>query len=790
MTCKLILRIIWAPALALGLSACNVTKHLDDAKGERLLVKNSIDIQSDKPLSLADRTPLNYELSANYKQPANTRFLGLFYTRLWVYYRYNGRKKGIGKWLMKRMAEPPAIYNPIAASRTATNFANLMRQRGYLKAACSYETDSIGRHKAEVKYKLNLGPLYTISDIRFTGEDSMAMKVLHMTAGESRLRRGFPLDSRLFDAERLRITNELKNRGYAYFTPNFIQFNGDSVGTQTRVDVALLRPGDTTNHKTYTLGNITVFSSLVPDLSSIRKDTLYNGISFFSSEPKFLVKPKYLYRAIALRPSWPYRQLDFDRTQQRLTALGVFKFVSVRPMQDSLNPDQINVAISFSPEDRYAVGGDIAVNYSRNSLSGGLIGVSSSLVAKDRNLFRGAEQLQTNLQYNLEFDVTTRQRLIFSQEAKIQNELALPRFFDYLGFWSTLNAMRFRKKRLLSNRVYYNMRDEGVARLTLNYDYLEQTDFFVYNLLNATFGYQVRANTLYQYTFDHIGIDVLRSKFVPGFQPTEFLERSFDDQLFTGFFMRSFSFNMLTSPNHFGERWQLRFNYELSGMEELLVNRLWAIPFKREEWAVAGLNFAQFLRLDLDAAYTREFRKDLVGGIRVGSGVITPFGDTRTAPYVKQFFVGGPSSIRAWRLRELGPGSYFQAPIANQPFFQAGDFRFEFNAELRFPLFWWFKGAVFVDGGNIWTLQQDNERAGSQLRWDSYKNIALGTGFGVRADFDYFVLRFDWGLKLRRPYINPGDTVGYWVFNRWKDVKIEGSRLRPFNFNLAVGYPF
>jgi outer membrane protein assembly factor BamA len=281
----------------------------------------------------------------------------------------------------------------------------------------------------------------------------------------------------------------------------------------------------------------------------------------------------------------------------------------------------------------------------------------------------------------------------------------------------------------------------------------------------------------------------LRPRFDSIFGQNEFLKLSFGNQLFTGFFLRSFTYTYSSRANRFGERWFFRLNTDVSGLEEFLLNRLWSIPFGKQRWTISDLAFSQYIRLDVNGSYSRDFTNSLTGIVRLGAGLATHYGDTREVPYVKQFFIGGPSSIRAWQIRELGPGGYVEldpacdCPVpAVQPFYQTADFRFEFNGELRFPLFWWVKGAVFVDGGNVWTLKSDPQRPGAQLRWDAYKNIAIGTGFGLRFDFDYFVFRFDWGLKLRRPYST--STIGHWVDwtgASWKEIS---------NFNLAVGYPF
>lgn len=763
-------------------SACNVTKHLDTSKGERLLVSNALELKAERKLSFSERTPLLYQLDGLYKQQPNQRAFGLFRTRLWFWYKYQNRSSKSAKWVMTRIAEPPTIYDESLTQRTALNFENQMRQRGYFDAVCTFKTDTINQYKVKTTYTLTLGKTYVIDSVTFTSQDSLVQQVLNLIAGETLLHRGDAVDGQVFDAEKLRVTTALKNRGYAYFTPNFVEFTGDTTALQTDVTVEVLTPGDTVMHKTYTLGDIAVFSSLLPDVSSIRQDTTINGIYFASADPKFQVKPERLYQAIALQPSWPYRQIDFDKTNHNLTALGVFRFVTVRPTQDSIQPDKINVAISFRPNKRLALGADVDLNSSTSpSLARNLLGVSSSLSFRNRNLFRGAEHLQSNVQYNVEFGVGAK-RFIFSREFKFQNELIVPRFFDYFGFWRSMHGVRLGQKRVVPTALFNRMNTDGQARFTLNFNYLNVTDFFAYNLFNASFGYDVHSGAEHRYNIDQVGIDILR--LIDTLKVSnEFLARSFSDQLFTGFILRSFNYNYAGKANRFGERWAFRFNSDISGLEELAINRLWSLPFGKQTWTIAGLDFAQYLRLDLDATYTREFRKDLIGAVRVGSGVIVPYGDTKDAPYVKQFFVGGPSSLRAWRIRQLGPGGYYDDKVL-QPYYQAGDFRFEFNGELRFPLIWWLKGAIFLDGGNIWTLRSDVNRLGSQLRWDSYKNIALGTGFGVRGDFSYFILRVDFGFPLRQPF-RTSDNGSYWL-----PVPLSKVQLRDFNPNLAVGYPF
>lgn len=787
------------------LSGCSVSRYLD-AEEAPLLRSYKIEVKSPEPLQLDAELALKSELGGFVRQKPNERSLLGFGppVRLWWYYRYRDKDSRFAQWVMKRIAEPPVFYDKALTERTRNNFQNYMRQRGYLEATSHYEV-SLKEHvrrkrsrsprrwqEASVAYTIELGPLHRIESVAFASPDSQVNHILQRTAGGSLLKRGGALDRNTFEAEKSRITYALKNRGYAFFQPAFIEFLGDSSGTRTRVTVEVDPPDDATAHQVYRIGKVEVFLDFVPDLVGTGRDTTLENIYFTTSSTSFAVKPERLLSVIAFRPDSLYRQEDLDLTSRNLNTLGVFQFVTIRTPADSVAPGRINVTIALSLNKRLSTSAGLEFNSSTNSgseISGRLFGMSAYLSANHRNLLKGAENLRTDLSYSTELDWSApRSNLFFSQEFKFQNEVLFPRYFDYSGIWHLGNRVR-----IVPNRFYERLRRDGRARLALNYNFLDLRGFYTYNLFNAAWGYTLRTGAEHQFVFDNLGIDVLRpkleSRFDSIFGQNEFLRRSFGDQLFTGFVLRSLTYLYTGRPNVFGERWFFRMNTEFSGVEEHLLNQLWSAAFGRQDWAIAGLEFSKFLRLDVTGAYTRDFNEDLTGALRVGAGVALPFGNTRDVPFVKQFFVGGPASLRAWRIREVGPGGYVTIDESCQcaarpapPFFQAADFRFELNGELRFPLFWWLKGAIFVDAGNIWTLKPDPQRPGAALRWDSFRNIAIGTGFGLRFDFDYFVFRFDWGIKMRRPYQTP--TEGHWVDwsgARWRDIS---------NFNVAIGYPF
>ncbi|HRD81232.1 MAG TPA: BamA/TamA family outer membrane protein [Saprospiraceae bacterium] len=334
------------------------------------------------------------------------------------------------------------------------------------------------------------------------------------------------------------------------------------------------------------------------------------------------------------------------------------------------------------------------------------------------------------------------------------------------------------------------------------------------SLLNASFGYDVPIDNNTRIVLDHVGIDYLRPVTQPAFDTilmaNPFLARSFGKQLFVSLFFREFNLSKQRRPNRYGESGFNNLNIEMAGAEIWAGNALYnAFALSQDTLRVSGTDFSQYVRIEWDTRYFKEYTPNLGFAARFNVGLARAFGFSTDVPYVKQFFVGGPNSIRGWAARGLGPGGYrdtLSEGLTNRLlFYQTGDLKLEFNAELRFHIVKMFKGAIFLDAGNVWTLRPDADRCGSQFLLSRrmsencpvnlpfndpfYKQIAVGTGAGFRLDFKYFIFRLDLGVPLRypRPVRNLMDTspseADYWHdFSNW--------RLRDVNFNFGLGYPF
>ena len=434
------------------LIGCNVTKHLNADKGERILSANTLKFTPQSKLSLSKRQSLKYETSGLFRQQANKRFLRS-YPRLAAYYKYQGDSSRFAHFVNKQYAQMPSIFDEKSCQISANYFQNFMRKRGYFNAICTYSVKEKSKHEVEVTYLLDTGPLYTIASVALSSKDTTVLQLLRANAKDSELKPGKPMSEGLFASEKNRIVTLLRNKGYAQMIPNYIEFSGDSLNTKVSIGIEVLPfSEERIAHPVFTIGNVTVFSSLVPDVNTIRNDPFLNGIKYFSNEEKFFIKPKHLDKAIKVRPGDLYAQQKIDESYRKMSNMGAFRFVSVRPKPDSIRPDTMNVDIYFAPAKKMSFGPSADLRYISQL---GLLGVPVSVFFKHRNLFHGAELLQTSLTGNVEFQISgKRTNPIFLWEGKLQNSLVIPRFFDYCNIWQGLHHLHFGKIRIVSDNLY------------------------------------------------------------------------------------------------------------------------------------------------------------------------------------------------------------------------------------------------------------------------------------------------------------------------------------------------
>jgi outer membrane protein assembly factor BamA len=810
-TCRLLLFYL----LGFWVSACNTTKLIND--DDLLLRKNTIKIGSKERIE--NKSLIAFELTAFYKQKPNNRLF--FIPREWFYLTNDDPRDTtrFDKWKRNVLGEKPAIFDETKAKATNEAIALYFKYKGYYNCETYYET-YIKNQKVRVTYYANPKKRFLIDSVFFESPDRKIDSLLQVTKENTFFKPGVGLDGKLYDYEKERVTKVLRNQGYAFFSS--ISFPPIEVDTSRKSKHAniyfkVIPPNGDTVHHAYRVGKLVISMNYFPRTENdpIKlKDTIINHAVFRDAVFNFYVHANTVLESIALKPDSIFRIEDYERTNRQLIGLGVFKFVRMRQETSASAPDKLDVIFELAPNRRFTLGIDYDVNFTNRSTSAGatnLLGMSITPSMRNRNLFHNAESLLTQLRAGAGINPSTNNKSRFwnTVDLGFQNELRIPRFRDYLGIWKAYRQLPIEKKPKLNGSDFYSYLSKNApTRITANFNLISYRDFLQYINVNAAYGFDLQKNQQQRYIINHLGIDYLKPDFYSLFQRQRsslqsFLRRSLSEQLFVSILFREFSYIYSGRPNRVGESIYTGFSFETAGGELFALNQIYnAFSKKKDTLSLGKIKFFQYVRFESDLRYNRQFTPKSSFATRFIASIAAPFGYSTDVPYIKQSYVGGPNSIRGWRVRGLGPGGFIDSLAINRDsnsviLSQTGNLRLEFNTEYRFKIYSRLNGAIFIDMGNVWTLRDDPTRPGSQFLWRKppnressnpnlgqfdpfYKQIAIGSGFGLRLDLTYFVLRTDFGIKLRYPYRWNG--TDFWnPPSRW---------LNGINLNLFLGLPF
>jgi len=795
-----------------ALNSCSVSKYLD--VDEYLLTDNNIKLRTEEKID--NKRRLKYELSTLYEQKPNDNFF--FIPREWFYFKTQsaGDTTRFDKWQRRVIAEVPTIFDEEKASLTADAMRRYLRFQGYYDASVFYdETVKAQKQKVSVTYYIRPSKQYRVDTIYFSSPDPNIAQILNDIAPDTEFKKGVGLEGKRYELEKKRISDYLRDHGYAEFYPNaFPPMEVDTTEAPYRATLYMeVSPPDKDSlHPIYSVGEIHVYPNFditIPEENL--QDTIIQNIHFhFPKDAEMLVTPKTILDNLFLQEGNLYQQSAFDRTNRQLGKLSVFRFVRIKQEKNPNNPKQLDFRIELSPSPPLQLGVDFELNYtnrSNNSGIGNLIGIFVSPSISNRNFLGGSELLVSNLTAGVEVNPNLAEDRFWNTiDLRLQSDLYLPRFNDYLGIWRLFHRLPFNKAQKSEGAGFYNQLDSKAStRLSASYNYTLLLDFYKYNLFTASYGYNLQTNPRNRFIITHLGLDYFQPTVRPAFQElldaNPFLERSFGNQLFISLLFREFNYTHNEPPDALGRSSFFNINFETAGTEPWLGNTIYnAFALNSDTLRIGLTDFSQYIRLETDYRYYKEYNPRSGLATRINFGIARPFGYSSDVPYVKQFYGGGPNDIRAWAARELGPGGHVDSLTINinNPllFYQTGDLKLQLNLEYRFNIYWRLNGAFFLDAGNIWTIREDPSRPGAQFRFQErlftnnegqtyrldpfYRQIAVGTGFGLRFDFTYFIFRLDLGLKLRYPY---QWTQGrYW--NDWDRL------FQDTNLNFGLGFPF
>jgi outer membrane protein assembly factor BamA len=754
--------------MLLVFASCSTTRRLDDdeqlytgvkkidylstVEGEKVKVPSDV---RDQVAEAVDVHPNNYISLIGMRSPLP---IGL-----WVYNNWSNPEKGLKHWLYEKLVEEPVLVTSVRPEVRTKMVDEILGDNGYFRSATTYDLVS-GRNKkkASVQYNVTPGPAFTFNRVEMLPDTSLLNHYIDSVAARSTyLREGNRYCTDSLSAARVRITNVLRNRGYYYFKPEYIEYLADTVvhpgSVALRLDLA--SNVDSTATERYRTGNVKIYVNRYRGRART-VDTIATDVGTLFLQQPSRFRKSVITDNVTFRSGKIFSVRDMDRTQTYLSRLGIFSAVSIDAERDTLSDKRLlDVAINCTLDQPL----EASIEVNASSKSNSYIGPGITLGVTNRNIFGGGEQLAVSLTGSYEWQTghDNKGGIFNSYEAGITTSLSFPR----------LLAPRFIPRR---------RRQINWTRFSLNADLLNRPHFFKMAQFNMSMSYDWQATrratmsyTPFKLTYTKLIHTTQEFDSIMAANPAVAL--SFENQFIP---QMAYSYNYERSFNA-NNKLNFTFSVQEAGNVFWGIYKLAGVKGEKE---LFGTPFSQFVKGQMQLVYNRR-----VAGIdswlvcRGAVGAAHAYGNSTEVPYAEQFYCGGANSVRAFTVRSLGPGSYHDNNAGSTGYFdQTGTFKFEANVEWRFPLFSVINGALFVDSGNVWLLKNDPQRPGGQLKGSTFlKDLAVGTGAGIRVDLGMIVVRGDLGIGIHAPY-NTGKS-GYYNMTSFKNS---------LAFHLAIGYPF
>jgi len=775
------------------LSSCSVNKYIQS--GESLYTGAKIKTNIDSSLNKSQKKVLEEQLNTIIRPVPNSTILGFPY-KVWFYYVAGKPKneKSPRAWFRKRFGEVPVLASKRAVTINTEIISNYLNNEGYFRSTATGELVVKGK-KAEAIYVANVKPRYSIGKVEFIKKDSSAFsKSLIQTKENSLLKVGEPYRFDNIKLERDRIDKALKLNGYYYFRPDFLIIKADSNQNTRQVNLYLeLKPNITqTSLKQYTIKDVLVYID-TPDSTTNTGIQVRYGLRVF--DPKRAYTNKVFNDAIGFRSGRLYNSQTHDASLSRLINLRNFKFVKNRfEMVNRSDSALINVVYDLTSLKNKSLQAEANFLTRSNNLAGTQLGVNWL----NRNIFKGAEILKIGINTGFDFQLTNKKlnnTLNSYYRLAADADLTFPRFL--LPFYSVRAGRNQALPKTNINLGYVRLVQKGVGINPDSSTY--RYNQYTITSLRSSLSYSLRKNAAVEHNFTPLSINLIKPQNIS----EEFTDKIFRsagagnvqdllryDQILITRLILGGQYNIVYTPvqsplsKHY---FYLNAGVDIAGNLAGLFVKKQTDDSKR----IANTVFEQYARFDLETRYYLDLTPNIRLANRAILGYGLPYGNSKSLPnQVKQYFVGGSNSIRAFRARSIGPGNYNILGDSTAIFTTAyGDVKLELNSELRIKVSQLINLATFIDAGNIW-LAKYNDSSGypesSVFGKDFYKQLAVGGGLGLRLDFTYVKLRLDLATPFCKPWLPEGER---WVI---QDIKPFDKAWRKQNLilNIAVDYPF
>ncbi len=757
------------------LFSCSPVKYVP----EESYLLNKVDIE-------VDNSKINKEEAKSYiRQKENYKILGFAKFHLWLY-NLSSKDKTDG-WL-KRIGEPPEIFNEGLAVRSEDQLRQYLNNLGYYNAEVERENEfNEKKQKVDVRYELKTGEIYRIKSIDYHFNDANLQRIFMNDTTQTYIRPGTPFDYYMLDDQRSSIMNLFRNNGYYYFTKEDINYLADTSKFEKETILDLYvgnsreNPEDSIKVSTpYFLNNfyISVLPGTTPlnnaqQASNAYSDTLITDNFIVYRNNLYRYKPNLFERSLKMKKGDLYRVSDVEKTFNAFNRLRQFRFIDIQFLEPEMGRDTnlLDSYIRLAPLNKQSISFDI-----EGTNTSGNLGVAGNINYQQRNLFKGAEIFQVNLRGAMERQqrvVKNELEYFNTREFGIETNITIPKL---IGPGNIIRSF----ESVLPKTVF-----------SVGYNFQRRPEY-TRTISNIKFGYDWQTSETFRQTlnlldFNMVNLYSFDPEFIARIQDL-YIKSSFTDHLI---FATNYSFIYNNQSLNLSKGYSyLRFNIESAGNVLNMISSITNQPKietvdtlglgTAEYYRIFNTRYAQYVKSDVEFRYGYTIDKYNTIVARTFLGVGIPYGNFDVLPFEKKYFTGGANGIRAWQVRSLGPGTY-KAPLGAYPN-QSSDIKLEANLEYRFKLISFVEGALFFDVGNIWAINRKDNRPGALFEFDKfYKQLAFGTGTGFRFDFNYFIFRLDLGMKLREPSDLFSD--GWIIGNR-------PYKTDDLNLSFAIGYPF
>ena len=770
-------------AITLCLASCSMTKNIPE-DDQLFTGLTKIAYQDEKAYNVdayddhLETTKAELE-AALATEPNGSLFGSSYYTvpwswHLWVYNKYSGKDSGFARWMTKTFGKAPVLMSQVNPELRSSVARSVLRNNGYFRGDVTYElVPQKNPKKCKISYTIHLDSLFTLDSVSYVNFPAPIMQLIDSTRSESLIKSQSPFSINNLDAERTRISTLLRNNGYYYYAPGYASYLADTFAVENKAQLRFqLAHGlpDEALQKWY-IGKIDVnFRRSAREQLTDSLTRRYMTLHFNGS--KSPIMPRVVLRNLRLRPRQEFSYEKYQESASKINATGVFSSTDFQ-FTPRPNTDTLDLRLNCTFDKPY----DFYIEANAIGRTSGRYGPEAKIGITRRNAFRAGEKLDLNLHGSYEWQKSADSDMN-SYQYGADLSIEFPRIIA--PFYNSDRVRRDKNGRPIRRRFY----STPTTYAKVSSDVIRRPEYYKMHIVSGEWTYRWQSSATVRHEFSPLTVK---------YQYMNNYTEKFDSVIWNNLYLAAtmsdcfipkmrYTF-MYNSPQAYQHPIRFEFTLEEAGNLTSLWDVAGGHSFNEKDKTLFKTPYSQFVRLEGDFTKTWSLTPSSQLVAHANGGFIYCYGNSDDAPFSELFYVGGANSVRAFGVREIGPGTFTIGELGRQVGYllQNGEAKFVGNLEYRTKLFGDLNGAVFLDAGNVWNFQRDEIDEGEYPKSfkDFFNQLALGTGVGLRYDMGFLVIRLDWGLAIHCPY----DTGKSGYFNV---PSFKGAH----TLHFAIGYPF